>query len=202
MKCGILQTVSNTRLLTGLALMALLVVGLVALLPDCAHACSCGGGAPFRVLAKGADASAVFSGEAMNVEGGHTTKMFGGTSVSSVKVTLRVSEVWKGPQRETLEVSTPRDGATCGYNFKEGQEYLVYAYGKEEPFKVDLCSQTKLLSKADANLRVLGDGRSSGDNSTLSDTSGGFPRLEIVGMMGLAVAVASLVLLMRLVRTG
>jgi hypothetical protein len=125
-----------------------------------------------------------------------------GMSVPSRRVTLQVSEVWKGPQTETLEVTTPRDGATCGYNFKEGQEYLVYAYGKEEPFKVDLCGETRLLSRAEAHLRVLGDGRNSGDDGTLSDTSGGFPRLDILGMVGMAVVVASLVVLRRLVRTG
>jgi hypothetical protein len=83
-------------------------------------------------------------------------------------VTLRVSEVWKGPQTETLEVTTPRDGATCGYNFKEGQEYLVYAYwgphgSPPRPgLKADHCTETKPLSEADANLRVLGDGQRPG----------------------------------------
>jgi hypothetical protein len=137
----------------------------------------------------------------MDVEGEPPTRMFG-MSMSSMRGTLQVSEVWKGPQKDTLEVSTPRDGAACGYYFKEGQEYLVYAYGKEESFKVDLCSQTKLVSKAEANLRVLGDGRSSGDNSALSDTSGGFPRLDVIGKVGLAVAAASLALLSRLLRTS
>jgi hypothetical protein len=188
-----------TRPLAGVAAVALIALGLVVLLPDCASACSCGGDAPFQVLAKGADASAVFSGEVMNIEEGSSTRLYG-MSVPSRRVTLQVSEVWKGPQTETLEVTTPRDGATCGYNFKEGQEYLVYAYGKEEALKVDLCSQTRPLSRADEHLRVLGDGRSSGDGDVLSDTSGGFPRLDTVGMLGLAVAVVSWVLLMRLVR--
>jgi hypothetical protein len=191
--------VSHTRLLTGLASMALLVVGLVALLPDCASACTCAGFPGSQHALE--QSNAVFSGEVMDVEGGHTTRMFG-WNVSSLKVTLRVSEAWKGPQKETLEVSTPRDGATCGYAFKEGQEYLVYASGKEETFEVDLCSGTKPLSGADTDLRVLGDGWSSGEDSALSDTSGGFPRLDMIGMLGGAVAVASLVLLVRLVRTG
>jgi hypothetical protein len=190
-----------TRPLAGVAAVALVALALSALLPDCAHACSCAGGAPFRVLAKGADASAVFSGEVLDVEEGSPTRMFG-TRIPSSRVTLRVSEVWKGPQRESLEVSTPESGATCGYNFKEGQEYLVYAYGRQGPLKVDLCSETRLLSKAGAHLRVLGDGRSPGDDGALSDTSGQFLRLDIVGMMGLAVAAVSLVVLMRLVRTS
>ena len=199
MKCGIIRAVSHTRLLTGLASMAFLVVGLVALLPDCASACSCGGGAPFRVLAKGADASAVFSGEVMNVEEGSSTRMFG-MSVPSRRVTLQVSEMWKGPQTETLEVSTPRDGATCGYNFKEGQEYLVYAYGKEEPFKVDLCTETKPLSKAGMNLQLLGDGQRPGEEVPVPDTSGGVGGLGVLGLAAVAAATAALLVLRRLLK--
>jgi len=189
-------TMALTRPLASVAAVALVVLSLLVLLPDCAHACSCSGGVPFRVLAKGADASAVFSGEVLDVEEGPPTRMFG-SRIPSVKVTLRVSEVWKGPERETLEVSTPSDGAACGYYFKEEQEYLVYAYGKEEPFKVDLCSQTKLLSKAGANLRVLGDGRSSG-GAPLTDTSGGVAGIGAVGLAEVSAGTAALLLLKRL----
>jgi LPXTG-motif cell wall-anchored protein len=180
-----------TRPLVGLLSVALLIIGLVTLLPDCASACSCGGGAPFQVLAKGPDSTAVFSGEVLDVEEGPPTRMFGGMRLPSSKVSLRVSEVWEGPQRETLEVSTPIDGAACGYPFKKGQEYLVYAYGKEEPFTVDLCSQTKLLSKANANLQVLGAGQRPGDEP-LPDTGGTSLALPVVlGMLvcgGIALA--------------
>jgi hypothetical protein len=196
--------VRPTRLLTRLVSMALLVVGLVALLPDCASACTCAvppGSQQERAERALADAAAVFSGEVLDVEEEPPTRMFGIRLLSS-RVTLRVSEVWKGPQRETIEVSTPRDGASCGYPFKEGKEYLVYVYGKEEPFKVDLCSETKPLSEARADLEALGNGEAQGGGGVLSDTSGGFPPLGIVGMMGLAVAAVSLVLLMRLVRTS
>jgi hypothetical protein len=193
-----------TRLLTGLISMALLVVGLVALLPDCASACTCAvppGSQQERAERALADAAAVFSGEVLDVEEEPPTRMFGIRLLSS-RVTLRVSEVWKGPQRETLEVTTPRHGASCGYPFKEDQEYLVYVYGKEEPFKVNLCSETKPLSEARADLEALGNGEAQGGGGVLFDTSGGFPPLGIVGMMGLAVAAVSLVLLMRLVRTS
>jgi hypothetical protein len=162
----------------------LVVLGLLVLLPDCAHACSCGGGVPFPVLARGAVASAVFSGEVLDVAEGPPRRMFG-TSVSSFRVTLRVSEVWKGPWRETLEVSTPSGGASCGYPFKEGQEYLVYAYGKEEPFKVDLCSETRQLSKASMHQRVLGDGQTPG-GEPLPDTSGDAAGLGAVGLAAVA----------------
>lgn len=193
MKCGILQTVSRTGLLTALASMALLVVGLVALFPDCASACSCAyAGAPGELRYS----SAVFSGEVVD---------FDEKGPFNATATLRVSEVWKGPEQETVEVHT-RDPAFCGYSFKEGQEYLVYAEGgpgyPADRLVVKNCGRTRLLSKAGADLEVLGDGAAVGDDSTLSDTSGGFPPLGVIGMLGLMVAVASLALLMRLVRTG
>ena len=50
---------------------------------------------------------------------------------------------------------------------------------------------------------MLGDGETAGNGGdTLSDTSGGFPRLNVIGIVGLAVAAVSLAVLMRLVRNG
>ena len=72
----------------------------------------------------------MFSGQVVNIGKGEPG---GAWRPATVTVSFQVSEVWKGPQPVTLEVSTSRDGASCGYPFKEGQEYLVYAYGKEEP---------------------------------------------------------------------
>ena len=109
--------------------------------------------------------------------------------------------MWKGPEQDTLEVRTPRYEASCGYSFKEGQEYLVYAEGKK--MKVTYCGRTTLLSKASADLEVLGNGEAlGGSGAVLTDTSGGFPPLGGIGMVGGAVAVVSLAMLMRLVRTS
>ena len=187
-----------TRPLISVTAVSFVVLGLVALLPDCASACTCAvlpGSEQERTERALDESTAVFAGEVVNISKGKPLSIREPNTVS-----FRVSEVWKGPEPETLEVTTSRGGAACGYPFKEGQEYLVYAYGKEEALKVDLCSQTRLLSRADEHLRVLGNGRSSGDGDVLSDTSGGFPRLDTVGMLGLAVAVVSWVLLLRLVR--
>ncbi len=149
-----------SRPLAALASVVLTVLGLVALLPDCASACSCGDGSRQEIAkaALGSGSDAVFSGEVEVIDVERGPRAIGIFKERESSVVIQVSEVWKGPQHSTLEVHTLSDGAMCGYSFKEGQEYLVYAYGKEEPFKVDLCSQTKLLSKAGANLAVLGDG--------------------------------------------
>ena len=113
-----------------------------------------------------------------------------------------MSEVWKGPKQQTVEIITGADsGVGCGYPFEEGREYLVYAYGKQE-LKVDLCSETKLLSKAGADLAVLGNGEKPKDGGdALTDTSGVVPARAVLGMAGLAMA-ASFLVMVRLVRNG
>jgi hypothetical protein len=197
--------VRPTRLLSGLSSVALVVLGLVALLPDCASACSCVPPPPGQSQQEQARreldrSSAVFAGEVVDRKRGVGT-FYGRTPrIEMYKVSFRVSEVWKGPERETLEVSTPRGGGTCGYPFSEGREYLVYADGKK--MIVGGCGRTTLLSKASADLQALGNGETLAGSGVLYDTSGGFPPLGVIGMLGGAVAVVSLVVLMRLVRTG
>jgi hypothetical protein len=192
----------SSRSLAALASLVLTGLGLVVLLPDYASACSCGGGSSKEEIVDWSlsHPGAVVSGEVVDVEKG---------SFSS-SVTLRVFEVWKGPQRETLELSTPNDGAACGYPFKEGQEYLVYAYWGNQGtpprpgLKVDLCSQTKPLSSAGEDLALLeklGNGEKPKNSDALNDTSGGVPARAMVWMTGLAMA-ASFLLVVRLVRTG
>jgi hypothetical protein len=202
-----------SRPLAALASVVLIGLGLLVLLPDCASACSCallGGSDKERVEGALSDSSAVFSGEVVDFEKSsppNKKKMIEGTMMTitimgggTATATVRVSEVWKGTKQETLEVSTPVSGMSCGYPFEEGQEYLVYAYGKQD-LKVDLCSETKPLSKAGADLAVLGNGEKPKDGDALTDTSGGVSVRAMVGIAGLAM-VASFLVVGRLVRTG
>jgi hypothetical protein len=152
--------------------MALLVVGLVALLPDCAFACLCP--RPPRAERALDRSSAVFAGQVVNIKGSLVPEEPGAKVYVRVDtISFRVSEVWKGPERETLEVTTPSDEPACGYSFSEGREYLVYAEGKR--MKVDSCGRTTPLSKASADLEALGNSETPSDGGALSDTSGGFP---------------------------
>ena len=185
----------SSRPSAALASVALTGLGLLLLLPDCASACSCMG-VPIQRYISSSDA--VFSGEVVDLQKGTSvSRMFG----SSDTVTLRVSEVWKGTDQGTLEVSTPSQGSACGYAFEEGQEYLVYAYGKQD-LKVDACGGTTHLSKADEDLALLGNGEKPKDGGDdLTDTSGGVSVRAMVGIAGLAM-VASFLVVVRLVRTG
>jgi hypothetical protein len=100
-----------------------------------------------------AESSAVFAGEVVSITKGEP---YSARRPATFTASFRVSEVWKGPERETLEVSTPRDGMSCGYRFSVGREYLVYASGKG--MNVYACGQTTPLSEASADLEVLDNG--------------------------------------------
>jgi hypothetical protein len=99
--------------------MALVVLGLVALLPDCASACSCGGGMGSeqeQVRSALAGSGAVFAGKVVSITKGEPTPRSG---MPTDAVSFQVSEVWKGSERETLQVSTASQGPSCGYPFKD-----------------------------------------------------------------------------------
>ncbi len=203
----------SSRPLAALTSVVLAVLGFVFLLPDCASACSCMSvGSQKEIVESELLASeAVFSGEVVDFENtpnitmmeGEMVTMMGGNTATAT-ATLRVSEVWKGPERQTVQVGTaPNDGVSCGFPFEEEKEYLVYAYGGKQGLKVDICTETKPLSKAGADLALLGNSEEpkQGSNKALSDTSGGVSARAIAGMVGLAMA-ASLLVVVRFVRTG
>ena len=141
--------------------------------------------------------TAVFAGQVVNISKGEPARAW---QPATVAVSFRVSEVWKGPERETLEVNTATQGGACGYSFSKGREYLVYAEGKR--MEVISCGETTPLSEASADLEALGNGETPGGSGVLSDTSGGFSPLGVIGMLGGAVVAVSLVVLTRAVRTG
>jgi hypothetical protein len=201
----------SSRPLAALASFVLAVLGFVFLIPDCAFACSCAifGNQKEMVESGLSSSDAVFSGEVVDFEKSPSdTTMMEGTmftimSPRPATATLRVSDVWKGPERETLEVSTSSQETACGVPFEEGREYLVYAYGGQG-LETDLCSQTKPLSEAGTDLAVLANSEKPKDDSNdeaLSDTSGGVSAGAMAGLAGLALASAVLVVA-RLVRSG
>ena len=197
-----------------LASVVLAVLGFVFLIPDCAFACTCAmpsGSQKERAEQALSDSEAVFSGEVVDYEKSPlaTTMMEGSMltimmSPRPATVTLQVSEVWKGSKQQTVQVATDvADGVSCGYPFEKGQTYLVYAYGGQQDLKTDGCTETKLLSKAGADLEALGASEKpkDGGDETLSDTSGGVSVGTMVGIAGLAMA-ASFLVVVRLVRPG
>lgn len=132
--------------------MRALVLGLLALGAPAAMACSClPPPAPAQALLK---ADAVFLGKAVKVTG-----QAGPQGQGEVSVHFEVDRFWKGAVPRQLDLGTAAHDAHCGYGFRQGETYLVYAYA--DPLgglRTTLCSRTRLESDADEDFAALGDG--------------------------------------------
>ncbi len=123
----------------------------IALLSTAALACSCP-----TVMSPGEEikwklkeGSAVFSGEVLSVDAAGRRK----------QVTFRVIEFWKGNLDSKVTVSTEDHPGACGYEFEIGKTYLVFAELWENRHHTGACSGNRELQKAEAELKVLGKGK-------------------------------------------
>ena len=135
-------------------LLSLLALGILASFNvPAASACTCVmPPSPQEALG---EATAVFSGTVVNIDAPM------GLSISSadpVKYTFSVSNVWKGPQSQEIIVASERNGASCGYEFKEDEEYLVYSFGEKDNLRTNICTRTKEMIFANPDLLALDGG--------------------------------------------
>ncbi len=131
----------------------LIALAAIAVLPESAAACSCGGDRPPCAAVWKADA--VFVGTVRSLDAvGHDAL---GRPYQSTLVTLDVERTFVGRPVAQLQLFTALDGASCGYGFAQRQRYLVYAYATQPgaPLTVSSCSRTRRLSEADEDLRYL-----------------------------------------------
>lgn len=138
---------------TLLRLGAVVVLAVAALaLPRPAQACTC---IPAPTPLVALDSSdAVFSG---TVE--HIAKVRGSHGYPVHLVTIRVIESWKGVSESRVVVQTATNSAACGYHFRKGEDYLVYANSwQDQPLSTGICTRTAELSRATEDLEALDDG--------------------------------------------
>jgi hypothetical protein len=118
-----------------------------------AYACSCMIPPPPQEALQGS--SAVFAGKVVGIEAPQGAMI---SSADPVAVKFEVSQVWKGPQEATIVITTPRDSASCGFEFTQGGEYIVYAWDGERGLETGLCSRTNSLANAQEDLAAFGQG--------------------------------------------
>lgn len=115
-----------------------------------AHACDCAG----RVQGvKGVQtcsaywgSEAIFTGLAEKVTTGN----------GAMKVTFAVEKPIRGVTEKTVEVFTSDNEGSCGYPFKEGERYFVYARkGSNGRLGESLCGSTVLLKDAEDDLEYV-----------------------------------------------
>jgi len=134
---------------------ALVFMALLAVRPSVTYACSCVvPAAPLEAMEQNA---AVFSGKVISIQ-----KQTGilQSSADPVKVTFAVAASWKGVEDDTVTLTTALGSESCGFEFKEGEDYLVYARAAQDTGELttSLCSRTTVLASAGEDLSALGPG--------------------------------------------
>jgi hypothetical protein len=126
-------------------LLAVLLTGLAITAPH-SIACSCDKpGSPIQELQS---SSAVFSGRAISVF----------PLLSGHLILFHVDTTWKGVKFSVAFVETPLENGACGFPFRSGGKYLVYADGRLIK-STSICDRTSQLSDATLDMAVLGPGR-------------------------------------------
>lgn len=100
---------------------------------------------------------AVFVGEV--VEGNSGNRMSETLKMKENKPTFKfkVLQNFLGTKEDELTtIRTGFGGGDCGFPFRKGERYLVYAYGKEDgTLSTGICSRTRHISVADDDLEEL-----------------------------------------------
>ncbi len=135
----------------------LLLVALSLLGAHAAHACSCISQGPVCAIQMGT--STIFRGTVVEktlLPNIMTVKKADGTTQQLVgngqfRVRFSVAETFSGgPQAEQV-VYTNQQGSMCGFDFHEGQEYLVFTYANKSELWTSHCTRTTLLEAGTDN---------------------------------------------------
>lgn len=126
-----------------------------------ATACDCA--PPESVEEAAAEADAVFAGTVQVIRDPGLMD-----TSDLLRVHLFVDTVWKGDVAEYVWVRTEEHRATCGYEFEQGERYIVYASEYGSDWRTSICQRTQLASDADEDVDVLGEGEQPEGNRLLN----------------------------------
>ncbi len=152
------------RIIAVFALMAAFLVTVAG----AAHACSCRDLPPKERVR---DSAAVFTATATAVR--VDEEMLGGGKVTA---TLRADHVYKGDPGAEFEVVTRAQGAACGYEFAEGERYLLFARAADSGLTTSLCSGNRRLPPGDSPLSLSDETYGMGELTAELITALGTPR--------------------------
>jgi hypothetical protein len=156
------------------------------LLPLCAKPCDCPyAGAPCKAFA---NTPTVFAGRVVQISTINRKTPFGDDFKDRL-VSFEVERTYRGWEAKTAEIVTGWGGDDCGYDFREGVRYLVYAYPHRETGKLytGICQRTRPLSAASEDLEYLSkkDDRSHGAGiEGIIEELDSKNRIQVVGFLG------------------
>ncbi len=129
----------------------LLGIAVSASSPPSTSACTC---RPTDLLSALLDSDVIFSGTAVwsaDPRAGESTI----SSADPIHYHFAVDRVYKGEAADSLLVISARFGASCGYSFKPGKRYLVYAWAHNDTLTTGLCTRNAPLERAGEDLAFL-----------------------------------------------
>ena len=100
------------------------------------------------------DASAVFTGRVTDISVIPLDLGDGLVGYKQKLVRFSIEESFRGTRGRSVEILTGMGGGDCGYDFKQGERYFVYAYSNPNNSKlhVGICGRTQPLSEASSDL--------------------------------------------------
>jgi hypothetical protein len=144
------------KLRSKIALVAL-AIAMLPCLADNAQGCSCVGPQP-PCQAYGA-ASAVFVGVVTQISKTSMKLGEGETARAYPQRLIRFSleQAFRGVEGKEAEIVTGSGGGDCGFEFKQGEHYIVYAHRNPSDDKLvtGICSRTRLLAEATEDLEYI-----------------------------------------------
>lgn len=102
--------------------------------------------------------AAVFSGEVVEIVPFHVeyeSATVPRPPIGSRLVSIRIDRSWVGGSSGVVQVHTGKGDADCGFPFRVGEQYLVYARDVSGRLQASACSRTRLLSDAAEDLKYL-----------------------------------------------
>jgi hypothetical protein len=166
---------------------------LIGSFPSSTSACSCAESPSVEEELE--RSKAVFSGKVVDIK--EKRSLNGYTSKS---VLFDVTNTWKGARQSQMIITTGQGSGDCGVDFKEGEEYLVYAnestmYGAESLVSI-ICDRTNELSSSQGDLVILGEGQPPIEEVDLTGKHEGI-RIYIWVMLVVAIGIVAIFLLIR-----
>lgn len=117
-----------------------------------AQACTCA--APAGPAEGMRRSTAVFRGRVTEISRPFLDRL-GLAKAGGHRVKFAVLKQWKGAPSKSFELITRLTGEACGFPFEEKKEYLVYVVAEPTDIQTGICTGTKNVVGADAEMKQL-----------------------------------------------
>jgi hypothetical protein len=144
-----------------------LLLAVFIISPTTATACSCANEPP--PCEAFTEATAIFVGKVIGAaQQNEVVNKNGSKTIYDVgSIRFAVQEAFVGIKGTEATIQSGTGGGDCGYWFRRGETYLIYAYGELDNLSTNICTRTRLITVAEEDLIFLRSLPSRGVGGTL-----------------------------------